>query len=68
VPSVRRRDIVGSEGPRIGRFVHLLKLPDVIDNAFNIHWRTVYPIRLAAEAVQITVSKHVGNLAVAGVL
>jgi len=40
MPAIGGRDIGGSEWPGIGRFEHLLELPDVIDNAFHIHFDT----------------------------
>jgi len=37
MPSIRSRDIARAEGPDVPCFEHFLKLPDVINNAFNVH-------------------------------
>ncbi|MFY9909265.1 MAG: hypothetical protein WCF22_15970 [Candidatus Sulfotelmatobacter sp.] len=37
MPSIRSRDIACLEGPDIRGLVHFLKLPDVINHAFNVH-------------------------------
>ncbi len=38
MPSVRSRDIACAEGPDIQGLEHFLKLLDVVNNAFNVHW------------------------------
>jgi len=38
MPSIRSRDIACVEGPDIRGLVHFLKLLDVVNNAFNVHW------------------------------
>jgi hypothetical protein len=37
VPSIRSRDVACAEWPYIRRFEHLLKLLDVVNDAFNVH-------------------------------
>ena len=37
MPSIRSRDITCAEWPDIRCLEHFLKLPDVINNAFNVH-------------------------------
>lgn len=38
MPSIRSTHIGGGERPDIRRFEHLLKLANVVDNAFNVHF------------------------------
>jgi len=38
MPSIRSRDIACVEGPDIWALVHFLKLLDVVNNAFQVHW------------------------------
>jgi len=38
VPSVRRSDIARAEWPDIWPVEHFLKLLDVVNKAFNVHW------------------------------
>jgi hypothetical protein len=37
VPSIGSRDVACAEWPYIRRFEHLLKLLDVVNDAFNVH-------------------------------
>ena len=37
MPSIRGRDIACAEGPDVRCLEHFLKLPDVFNNAFNVH-------------------------------
>jgi hypothetical protein len=37
MPSIRSRDIACAEGPDVRCLEHFLKLPDVINNVFNVH-------------------------------
>src|SRR5579863_10305571 len=37
MPSVRSRDIACAEGPDVRCLEHFLKLPDVLNHAFNVH-------------------------------
>ena len=37
MPSIRSRDIAFAEGPDVRGLEHFLKLPDVVNNAFNVH-------------------------------
>jgi hypothetical protein len=37
MPPIRGRDIAGAEGPDVWCLEHFLKLPDVINNALNVH-------------------------------
>jgi hypothetical protein len=37
MPSIRSRDIACADGPDVRCLEHFLKLPDVINNAFNVH-------------------------------
>ena len=41
VPSICGSDIACAERPDIWRVEHLLKLLDVVNDAFNVHWQTV---------------------------
>jgi len=38
MPSIRSRDIACVEGSDIRGLVHFLKLLDVVNSAFNVHW------------------------------
>jgi len=37
MPSIHSRDIACAEGPDVRGLEHFLKLPDVVNNAFNVH-------------------------------
>lgn len=37
MPPIRGRDIACAEGPDVWCLEHFLKLPDVINNAFDVH-------------------------------